>query len=69
MYKTYKIIITGQVQGVGFRPHVFLLAQQHKLTGKSYRSVISAYRQAQGNAKRNDLIFIGGSTFVVAEVL
>jgi len=45
------------------------IAQQHKLAGKSYPSVISAYRQAQSNAKINDLIFIGGSTFVVAEVL
>lgn len=45
------------------------IAQQHKLTGEAYPSVISAYQQAQSIAKRNDLIFIGGSTFVVAEVL
>ena len=33
MLKTYKIIITGQVQGVGFRPHVYVLAKQYNLTG------------------------------------
>jgi len=33
MLKTYKIVITGQVQGVGFRPHVYVLAKQHNLSG------------------------------------
>ncbi|MDP2089766.1 MAG: carbamoyltransferase HypF [Flavobacteriaceae bacterium] len=33
MLKTYQIIIKGQVQGVGFRPFVFALAHQFKLTG------------------------------------
>ncbi|MCF6295881.1 MAG: carbamoyltransferase HypF [Flavobacteriaceae bacterium] len=33
MLKTYKIIITGQVQGVGFRPHVYVLAKLYNLTG------------------------------------
>jgi len=33
MLKTYKIIITGQVQGVGFRPFVYVLANQFDLKG------------------------------------
>ena len=45
------------------------LAKQYKLKGQSYSSVKAAYSSAQNNANFNDLIFIGGSTFVVAEVL
>ncbi len=33
MIKSYKVIITGQVQGVGFRPFVYVLAKQFNLTG------------------------------------
>lgn len=33
MLKTYKLVITGQVQGVGFRPFVYVLARQFNLTG------------------------------------
>ncbi len=33
MLKTYNIIITGQVQGVGFRPYVYVLASQFNLKG------------------------------------
>ena len=33
MQKTYKILISGQVQGVGFRPFVYSLAQEFMLTG------------------------------------
>lgn len=39
------------------------------LQGNSYPSVMDALKSAQKNAKENDLIFVGGSTFVVAEVL
>jgi dihydrofolate synthase/folylpolyglutamate synthase len=39
------------------------------LTGESYPSVISAFEAAKSQAGKNDLIFIGGSTFTVAEVL
>jgi hydrogenase maturation protein HypF len=31
--KTYKIVVKGQVQGVGFRPYVYTLAHQLKLKG------------------------------------
>jgi dihydrofolate synthase/folylpolyglutamate synthase len=39
------------------------------LYGDVYSSVSDAYRSALKNAHFNDLIFIGGSTFVVAEVV
>jgi len=39
------------------------------LIGEAYESVLEAYKHALLNASNQDLIFIGGSTFVVAEVL
>jgi len=39
------------------------------LTGEFYPSVKAALHAAKKNAGRNDLIFIGGSTFVVAEIV
>ena len=33
MIKSYKVVITGQVQGVGFRPYVYVLARKFELTG------------------------------------
>ena len=33
MLRTYKIVITGQVQGVGFRPYVYTLATEFSLSG------------------------------------
>ncbi|HJN06911.1 MAG TPA: Mur ligase family protein [Bacteroidales bacterium] len=39
------------------------------LNGKSYNSVTQAYHSAINNAGVNDLVFIGGSTFVVSEVI
>jgi len=38
------------------------------LKGESYKSVLEAIAAAKINARNNDLIFIGGSTFVVAEI-
>lgn len=40
-----------------------------KLMGEAYSSVDIAYKKALNTAGKNDLIFIGGSTFVVAEVV
>lgn len=40
-----------------------------KLAGKTFASVQEALEAAQKNAKPTDVIFVGGSTFVVAEVL
>ncbi|NNC50963.1 MAG: bifunctional folylpolyglutamate synthase/dihydrofolate synthase [Flaviramulus sp.] len=37
--------------------------------GNAYKSVNEAYKEALNNASLNDFIFIGGSTFVVAEII
>ena len=39
------------------------------LKGKPYSCVKEAYDKALENAETNDLIYIGGSTFVVAEII
>ena len=39
------------------------------LRGEVYNSVFNAYNSAKNNAGVNDLVFIGGSTFVVAEIV
>lgn len=39
------------------------------LIGNSYPDVAEALTAARNNAGKNDLIFVGGSTFVVAEIL
>ncbi|MBO7624754.1 MAG: bifunctional folylpolyglutamate synthase/dihydrofolate synthase [Bacteroidales bacterium] len=44
-------------------------AAEYGLKGKVYPSVKNAYRSAVANAESRDLVFVGGSTFVVAEVL
>jgi dihydrofolate synthase / folylpolyglutamate synthase len=45
------------------------LAMNHGLHGKSYPSVKEAYLCARKAADPEDLVFVGGSTFVVAEVI
>ena len=45
------------------------IANEYKLIGESFESVEKALLNAKKNAKKEDLIFIGGSTFVVAEVI
>ena len=44
-------------------------ATQFGLTGKIYNSVSDAYGKAKQNAQPTDFIYVGGSTFVVAEIL
>ncbi len=44
-------------------------AAEHGLKGEVYDSVNEALRSAQLDATSEDLIFVGGSTFVVAEVV
>ena len=39
------------------------------LTGEAYNSVSEAYAAAVGNAAREDVIYVGGSTFTVAEII
>lgn len=44
-------------------------AEAHGLKGNSYDSVAKAIAAAKENADKNDLIFIGGSSFIVADTL
>ncbi|HRG58416.1 MAG TPA: folylpolyglutamate synthase/dihydrofolate synthase family protein [Bacteroidia bacterium] len=44
-------------------------ALKYHLIGETYKSVKYAYQAAKRNAKNNDLVFVGGSTFTVAEVV
>jgi len=48
------------------------LQNQAKLfgfNGKAFKTVAEAYSNAKNKAKSNDLIFIGGSTFTVADII
>lgn len=45
------------------------IGKRHNLNGNAYPSVREAYNAAMTEASPNDMIYIGGSTFVVAEVL
>ena len=44
-------------------------AREAGMKGACYPSVNAALKAARGNAFENDLVFVGGSTFVVAEVV
>ena len=44
-------------------------AGEFQLVGKKYASVEKAYASALANANQEDMIFVGGSTFVVAEII
>ena len=43
--------------------------EKNQFSGKPYESVNEALNNAKLNANKNDLIYIGGSTFVVAEII
>lgn len=45
------------------------LSKQYGFKAKEYISVEMAYKSAVENAKKEDFIYIGGSTFVVSEIL
>ncbi len=45
------------------------LASNHHLYGNAYSSVIEAFNKATEDADVNDFIYIGGSSFVVADLL
>jgi dihydrofolate synthase/folylpolyglutamate synthase len=45
------------------------IAEKYHLKGKAYTSVRRAFSAAKKSASKEDLIFVGGSIFVVAEVL
>lgn len=48
---------------------VVALASEHGLVGESFPSVAEAYAKAKADAKAEDFIFIGGSSYVVADLL
>ncbi len=50
-------------------PHLMEKAKRFGLKGTSFNSVLEAYEAALKNANNQDFIYIGGSTFVVAEVV
>lgn len=45
------------------------MAAVHGLNGRAFSSVQEAYRQALSESDKEDFIFVGGSTFVVADFL
>jgi len=44
-------------------------SKEYDLLGDDYESVKAAYKAALNSAKEGDLVYVGGSTFVVAEVI
>jgi dihydrofolate synthase/folylpolyglutamate synthase len=48
---------------------LYSIAQRYGLTGNCYHSVAEAFDAAKANAGADDFIFVGGSTFIVSEVL
>jgi len=44
-------------------------AKEYGLTGKSFGSVNQAYIKSLKTLEERDILFIGGSTFVVAEII
>ncbi|WP_303318217.1 folylpolyglutamate synthase/dihydrofolate synthase family protein [Flavivirga abyssicola] len=45
------------------------LFSKYRLIGEVYSSVNEAYKNALKNSNKDDFVFIGGSTFVVAEII
>lgn len=45
------------------------MASAHGLTGRSYPDVGTALKQARADARTEDFIFVGGSSFIVADLL
>jgi len=48
---------------------LFQKAKKFKLKGQTFNTVNEAFKHAKKQAEKEDLIFIGGSTFIVAEVI
>lgn len=45
------------------------LAKEYGLSGNTYSTVAQAYEEAKSAASENDFIFIGGSSYIVADLL
>ena len=50
-------------------PQVGELAKEYGLSGNTYPTVAQAYEEAKSSASENDFIFIGGSSYIVADLL
>jgi dihydrofolate synthase/folylpolyglutamate synthase len=48
---------------------VIIIAKNHGLNARAYPSPANAIEMAKQVAKSKDFIYVGGSTFVVAEIL
>lgn len=55
-----RAIPASQVKNLGY---------QHQLQGDDYGSVANAFRQAMADASEDDFIFVGGSSYIVADFL
>ena len=49
--------------------HVAAIGHAHGLKGESYPTVAEAYHAAMEDAHADDFIFVGGSSYVVADFL
>jgi dihydrofolate synthase/folylpolyglutamate synthase len=65
---TYYLCKPDVQRGLGVK-ELELVFNKHKLTCQSYESVNEAFNNAKLNAHKDDLIYVGGSTFVVAEII
>ena len=45
------------------------ISYEYNLNGEVFSSVEEALQQAKLKATENDLVYVGGSTFVVAEII
>ncbi len=48
---------------------LYHMAKKCGLRGKNYCNVVAAYEAARNNARKDDVIFIGGSNYIVGEAL
>ena len=48
---------------------VVALASEQNLKGEGFHSVVEAYAKAKEDASEADFIFVGGSSYVVADLL
>ena len=67
--KAYYYFCQAKVPRAMNKTDLQIESKKFNLKGKIFHSVKKALNQAKKRAKRNDLIFVGGSTFVVAEII
>ena len=65
----YYIFTQAQIPRALAVEELYTLAQSIGLKGEMKKDVKEAFELAKSLAKSNDIIFVGGSTFVAAEVI